>query len=175
MKAKGIILIVIFLAGLIILINTRRNPALHEMKTTVGLEAPDFSFKDASGKNYTLAEMKGQIVFVNFWASWCEPCRLEMPSIQGLYEHFRYEKQFRIITVLYNDDYQTAAGYMKGKNFSFPLFTDTAGNAAKTYGVTGIPESYIIDKKGILRKRIIGPDNWNSPKALAFFSSLLNE
>lgn len=176
MKTRAIIIISILIAGAIILVYTGKKGAdLPQTKTIVGLNAPEVSLRDNSGNTYTLSALKGSVLFINFWASWCAPCKAEMPSIQALYARFRDEKRFRMLTILYNDDYSKAVNYMKENRLHFPLLTDPDGKTAGAYGITGVPETYIVDKKGILKKRVLGPEDWNSPRNIAFISGLINE
>lgn len=176
MKTKALIIISILIAGVIILFYTGKKGAdLPQSKAIIGLRAPDLALQDISGKDYTLTEMKGRVLFLNFWASWCEPCRAEMPSIQALYARFKDDKRFQMLTVLYKDDYSKAADYMKENGFQFPMFTDTDSKTATSYGITGVPETYIVDKNGILKKRLLGPEDWNSTLNISFISGLLNE
>lgn len=176
MKTRAIIIISILIAGAIILIYTSKKGAdLPQTKTIVGLNAPELELKDNTGNIYTLSALKGTVLFINFWASWCEPCKTEMPSIQALYDRFKEDKRFRMLTVLYNDDYSKAVNYMKDHGLQFPLLTDSDGKTAGAYGITGVPETYIVDKKGILKKRVLGPEDWNSPQNIAFITRLINE
>lgn len=174
MKTKGIILLVILLMGVLVLIfgvKKEESPRT----ATIGLDAPGVWVRDEAGRTYTLSEMKGSVVFINFWASWCPPCKDEMPSIQGLYDRFKDEKRFRMVTVLYRDDYGKATSYLKENKFDFPVLTDVEGRTARSYGVTGVPESYIVDKRGILRDKVIGPAEWGSPEKASLISGLLAE
>ncbi len=141
-----------------------------------GIRAPKLDVRDArSGQAIDISQLKGKVVFVNFWASWCMPCKEEMPSIEALHREMQKNDTFLMVTILYKDDAKTAADYMRANSYTFPLFTDDDGVSAKRYGVTGVPETYLIDKKGALRKRVIGPADWNSSEAKAFINSLLSE
>jgi cytochrome c biogenesis protein CcmG, thiol:disulfide interchange protein DsbE len=142
----------------------------------VGLQAPDLDIKDEiSGRQLTSGDLKNKVVFVNFWASWCPPCKEEMPSIESLFKDMAGNDKFRMITILYKDPYQDGTAYMKQNGYTFPVYSDNNGISAANFGVTGVPETYVIDKKGILKKRVIGPAEWNSPEAKSFINSLLNE
>jgi cytochrome c biogenesis protein CcmG/thiol:disulfide interchange protein DsbE len=175
LKPRGIILGIILLSALLVLVfGVRRQDTLRS-KATVGLNAPELVLHDESGKKYTLSELKGSVVFLNFWATWCPPCREEMPSIQNLYHHFREEKGFRVITVLYKDDFEKAKTFMKENHYDFPVLTDKGERAADSYGVTGVPETYIVDKKGVLKEKVIGPAEWNSPQVLSLMSTMIRE
>ena len=141
----------------------------------MGLNAPEFLLSDPSGKTYTLSELQGSVVFVNFWATWCPPCIEEMPSLQNLYNGFKDKKEFRMVTILYKDDYAKAMAYLKQNNYALPVLIDREGKAAKAYGVTGVPETYIVDKQGVLREKVIGPADWNSTQVDSLISNLIKQ
>jgi len=145
-----------------------------ELQPSVGV-APDFKITSFDGQAYQLSQLKGKVVVINFWASWCPPCREEMPSIESLFKEMYGNDKFQIITILYKDPYQDGTSYMKQNGYTFPVYSDSNGIAAKNFGVTGVPETYVIDKNGILKKRVLGPAEWNAPEAKNFLNSLLNE
>ncbi|MDD3618900.1 MAG: TlpA disulfide reductase family protein [Desulfobulbaceae bacterium] len=126
--------------------------------------APDFTLVDTTGKSWTLADLKGRVVFINFWASWCQPCLQEMPAMQDLYGFFPEDK-FTMLTVLFNDAPVFAENVAERLQLTFPILIDPDNQAARAYGLTGVPETYIVDKQGVLRKKFIGPVEWNSEEA----------
>jgi peroxiredoxin len=130
----------------------------------VGKLAPDFTLVDRKGKTWNLAELKGQVVFVNFWASWCFPCLKEMPSMQKLFESMP-KNNFKMLAILFNDKPAVADRVVAKYKCTFPILIDPENNTGKAYGLTGVPETYIIDKQGVLREKFIGPVNWDSPGA----------
>jgi thiol-disulfide isomerase/thioredoxin len=149
-----------------------------EKKTEVaeGILSPKLDIRDVrTGQAIDISQLKGKVILVNFWASWCMPCKEEMPSIEALHRELLKNNAFLMVTILYKDDAKTATDYMRANNYTFPLFIDNDGISARRYGVTGVPETYLIDKKGALRKRVIGPADWNSSEAKAFINSLLSE
>jgi thiol-disulfide isomerase/thioredoxin len=132
----------------------------------VGKEAtaPVFEVNDAvTGRRLSSHDLKEKVIFVNFWASWCEPCKEEMPSIEALYKEMSSHRDFIMVTILYRDSPENALGYMKSNGYTFPVYVDPGGGAARSYGVTGVPETYVTDKKGVLIRRVIGPADWNAP------------
>ena len=172
MNSKKLILLLIFAGAVSLLFFTVTN------KKTIQEEpgAPSLDIRDEiSGRNIKSADLKNKVLFINFWASWCPPCKEEMPSIEFLYKDMAGNDKFQMITILYRDPYQDGTGYMKQNGYTFPVYSDNNGVTAGNFGVTGVPETYIIDKKGILKKRVIGPAEWNSPEAKSFITSLLNE
>lgn len=173
MKRFVSVIAMLFLAGTIVFF-----ASCSEKKSEVaeGIRAPMLDVRDVTtGQAMDMSQLKGKVVFVNFWASWCPPCKEEMPSIEALHRDLLKNSAFLMVTVLYKDDVKTAADYLRANNYTFPLFTDNDGISANRYGVTGVPETYLIDKKGALRKRVIGPADWNSSEAKAFINSLLSE
>lgn len=176
MRYRGLILVAIAATAVLILVfGVSRQEKVQTVKAIEGLNAPDISLNDLSGKDLKLSGLEGSVVFVNFWASWCQPCRDEMPSIQGLYDNFKGNDKFRMITILYRDDPERAISYLRENKLDLPLWIDKDGKAAVAYGLTGVPETFIIDKKGILRKKVIGPADWNSAGVISFISELIKE
>jgi thiol-disulfide isomerase/thioredoxin len=143
--------------------------------TTVGSEAPDLQVTDISENRRRLSDMKGSVVFINFWATWCESCIEEMPSIERLSGLLSGNSQFRIVTILYKDDLSRAISYMKQNGYTFPVYLNPDQSAARSFGITGVPETFILDKKGILRKNVIGPAPWDAPEFIQAFQNLINE
>jgi thiol-disulfide isomerase/thioredoxin len=148
-----------------------RGPEMAE----IGRTTQDFELIDINKNRMTLAGMEGSVVFINFWATWCESCVDEMPSIERLSRHFAGNPSFKIVTILYKDDLNAALSFMKESGHTFPVYLNPDESAAKMFGITGIPETFIIDKKGILRDKVIGPAEWDSPNTLHAFQTLINE
>ncbi len=173
-KNKALVLAVLLaVAGIVIYAALRTDNGGHR---GVSNAAPPIHVVDViSGRGVTPEELQGKVVFLNIWASWCQPCKEEMPSIEALYRGMSYADGFRMITVLYKDTPEPALSYMKSMGYTFPVYTDPEGTTARDYGVTGVPETYIIDKKGVLAKRVIGGMDWSSPEAKDFLQTLLKQ
>jgi peroxiredoxin len=138
-----------------------------------GIPAPDFTFPGLDGKNTSLSDYKGKVVLVNIWATWCPPCVEEMPSMQKLYNEFN-GKNFEILAVSIDAaGIDAVAPFMKKHKLSFPALMDPNGTIKSMYRVTGIPESFIIDKQGILVGKIIGPRDWATQEVFGFFQDLI--
>ncbi|MDT8334826.1 MAG: TlpA disulfide reductase family protein [Desulfurivibrionaceae bacterium] len=138
-----------------------------------GQPAPAFELEDIEGNIWRLSELAGQVVFINFWATWCPPCREEMPSMQELYETMPKDR-FKMVTILSNDDPALAEVFAEKNGFEFPILIDPGSEAGKAYGITGVPETYIIDKEGLLRQKYLGPRQWNSPEAQKMLMDYIN-
>lgn len=143
-------------------------------KATISLDAPAFELKDTDGKIWKLSDLKGKVVLLNLWASWCGTCKEELPSIQNLVNSEKDNNRLVFISVLYNDSPAKALAYLKENGFAFPVLIDT-GHVAEIYGITGVPETFIIDKKGILKQRVVGPLKWDSPEVKSALAQMENE
>lgn len=163
----------VFLWGAVFLSGCDRS-AEAPVKRTIGKPAPDFVLKDTTGKTWRLADFRGKVVFVNFWATWCPPCRAEMPSMQKLHQSLPADS-FQMLTILSNDRAELAEKFVAAIGFSAPVLLDPENDAYWAYGLTGVPETYIVDKQGILREAVIGPMHWDSPEARRMLAPYLNE
>jgi len=140
-----------------------------------GVEAPDFTFPDLNGREVSLSDHRGKVVLVNIWATWCPPCRQEMPSMQRLYEKFKGEN-FEILAIgIDSEGREAVAPFMRKMSLTFPALLDPGETIRPLYGITGVPESFIIDKKGIVVEKIIGPINWATPEVFLFFKDLIDK
>jgi thiol-disulfide isomerase/thioredoxin len=112
--------------------------------------APQFQLQSLAGTSVNLAQYKGQVVMINFWASWCGPCRQEMPILEKL--HAKYQPMgFTMIGVNVEPDSKLAVDWLKGTPVSFPILFDTKSEVSKLYQVAGMPSTVIVDRKGNLR------------------------
>ncbi|MGQ0810130.1 MAG: redoxin domain-containing protein [Nitrospiraceae bacterium] len=141
---------------------------------TVGKVAPDFKLPDLNDKDLRLSDFRGKVVFLNFWATWCKPCREEMPSMEILYKNF--EKDGLVILAVSIDRVTTKKDippFVKNLNLTFPVLVDSWGQTDKRYKLMGVPETYIIDQQGVLREKVIGPRDWTRLDNLQVVSALL--
>ncbi|MDD2308702.1 MAG: TlpA disulfide reductase family protein [Desulfuromonadaceae bacterium] len=138
--------------------------------------APDVSVISlANGSTLKLSELKGKVVLLNFWATWCPPCREEIPSMMKL-NGVMTGKPFQMVAISVDEGGQPAIeSFFKESGFSLPTYLDESGASAKSYGITGIPESFIIDKEGVIVKKIIGGFAWDSPETVSFLESLMKQ
>jgi cytochrome c biogenesis protein CcmG, thiol:disulfide interchange protein DsbE len=173
-KFKTPILLITLVFGIIVAFIIIR-PSYGPKIITVGSKAPDVQLTDINGNRLGLSDLEGSVVFINLWATWCESCIEEMPSIERLSRLLSGNSQFRIVTILYKDDLDRAISYMKQNGYTFPVYLNPDESAAKSFGITGVPETFILDKKGILRKKIIGPAPWDAPDFIQAFQNLINE
>ncbi len=132
----------------------------------IGQPAPEFTLVDLHGRTWRLADLRGKVVFLNFWATWCPPCREEMPAMVRL-RSMLADRPFVMVTVLVNDQPEKARRFLaKVGGEDLPVLLDPEGAVGNAYGITGVPETYIIDRQGVLRKKYIGAYPWDSEGAL---------
>ena len=115
-----------------------------------GSEAPDFTVYDAEGNAHKLSDFRGKPVLLNFWASWCGPCQMEMPDFQKYYESHGDKVHFVIVNLTdgQQETVETASAFIAEKGYTFPVYYDTDIDAATKYGVNAVPVSYFIDAEG---------------------------
>ncbi|MCL5978674.1 MAG: TlpA family protein disulfide reductase [Nitrospirae bacterium] len=125
--------------------------------------ATDFTLPDINGKKVSLSEFKGKVVILNFWATWCGPCRAEMPSLNKLYIEFK-DKGLAVIAVSVDTSENPVKSFIKKHNLSFPVLMDKNKEVSfDEYGVLGLPTTFIIDKNGIIAEKILGEREWDAP------------
>lgn len=121
-----------------------------ETAETTPSAAPDFTVYDLDGNAHKLSDFQGKPVILNFWASWCSPCKSEMPDIESAYQKYGEEIHFLIVNLTdgSRETTATASAYITEQGYTFPVYYDTDSDAAYTYGVSGIPITYFIDAEG---------------------------
>jgi len=135
--------------------------------------APDITVTALDGKRLNLSELKGKVVLLNFWATWCPPCREEIPSLMKL-DSAMAGKPFQMLAVSIDEGGVPAIeAFYKSSGYKLPTYTDPDGLAVKAYGITGVPETFLIDKNGLLVKKIVGGMAWDSPDAIGFIEGLM--
>jgi cytochrome c biogenesis protein CcmG/thiol:disulfide interchange protein DsbE len=171
MKYKGVILIILIAIGAAALF-LLPDKKIYEKVASVGKPAPDFAYPDSNGKIWRLSDLRGKVVFINFWATWCTTCKAEMPHKESLFQKMK-GKPFQMLGMLFRDDPQNLTKYYEQQKVSPPTLISPDNEAAKIFGITGVPETFIIDKKGIIREKIVGPREWDSPENMAMIEKWL--
>jgi cytochrome c biogenesis protein CcmG/thiol:disulfide interchange protein DsbE len=139
-----------------------------------GSKAPDFRAVNlATGDSMTLADYRGQVMLLNIWATWCVPCELEMPSIQRLHETLG-TKGLKVVAVsIDQSDSEEILEWASERNLTFEILQDRKGRIERTYQTTGVPESFIIDRAGVIVRKEIGAREWDDPAILAMLGRIL--
>jgi cytochrome c biogenesis protein CcmG, thiol:disulfide interchange protein DsbE len=136
----------------------------------VGSPAKEFTVSD-SDHSVSLNQYRGQVVLVNFWATWCPPCVEELPSLMTLQERMK-GRGLVVVGVSIDVDGDAYHRFLKLHNINFVTVRDPEQKVASMYGTSGWPETYIIDRQGVLRRKFVGPVDWNAPDVIAFLSRM---
>lgn len=144
----------------------------------LGSKAPDFRAYtlDSTRKVKTLADYRGQVLMINVWATWCLPCRIEMPSIEALQKDYA-QKGLKIVAVSIDDPGTDEAirNFAKQYKLTFEILHDPNKDIVDAYDITGYPETFIVGRDGIIRKKLMSATDWNSPDSRALMDRLLSE
>jgi peroxiredoxin len=124
--------------------------SMHASALELNQIAPDFTLKNLQGENISLAEQRGQIIVINFWASWCGPCRKEMPELQQLHDKFK-DLGVAVWGVNVEQENQAGRDFLTGLDLSFPIFFDQTNKISATYQVEAMPTTVIVDRDGKVR------------------------
>jgi cytochrome c biogenesis protein CcmG, thiol:disulfide interchange protein DsbE len=169
--AFGTLLVALGLIGFVSLSSRRpgaanpepETPPLSKVSTVpAGKLAANFKLKDLRGKEISLAALRGKVVFLNVWATWCAPCREEMPSIESLYRDFKANKNFVVLAVSQDTDGGLVAPFVKQNHLQFTVLLDPANEVGERYDVNGIPETFIIGRDGRIVAHHVGPYDWSN-------------
>ena len=153
--------------------STVAKPAQGRMGVKVGWAAPDFQLWNLEGDPVTLSSYQGRVVMLNFWATWCGPCRVEMPAMEVLYREFN-RKDFEILAI--STDAQGAAvtrPFRDSMGLSFPILHDSDFRVGVTYGTRTLPMTFLVNRRGIITHRVFGARDWQSPEARKMIQSLI--
>lgn len=133
--------------------------------------APLFELHDLNDVKHSLAGYRGKVVIVNFWATWCPPCRYELPSMEKAYQILKQE-DIVMLAIDVGEDTDTIFEFMADYPITFPVLLDFDGKVVKEYEVIGLPTTYIIDTQGVMRYRVIGTREWDDPALLKMIRKL---
>ena len=138
----------------------------------VGKPAPDFSVRDQSGNELRLSDLRGNVVFLNFWATNCAPCEAEMPDMEIVSQIFK-GRPFRMVAISIDLDWGPVSSFYKRYGITLPTYLDPGRKVFNAYRLTGTPETFIIDGEGILQRVYIGQQRWTSPQMIASFEAVI--
>ena len=139
-----------------------------------GIEAPGFSLPKLDGETVALEDLRGQVVLVNFWATWCKPCEDEMPAMERLYQQLAPEG-FEMLAVSVDDGPEPVREFQERLALSFPILLDPEKSVAETYQAFRFPETVLVARDGTLAARYIGPREWDDPAYVERIRRLLGD
>jgi peroxiredoxin len=172
-KQVVFLIILVLLIGLFVggyVVNSRQGGRKIIMS---GDRAPEFNIQGSDGRFVNLSDLRGNVVMVHFWATWCPPCVDEMPTLDRLYRAFM-EKDLKILAVSVDEGGAgSVVPFMQKNRLNVPVFYDPDKSIAGLYGTFKFPETYIIDRKGMVRYKVIGSRDWSDPEAARILQDLL--
>jgi peroxiredoxin len=150
----------------------RPDPGV-DVRSQGAVTAPDFGLSNLAGDYVKLSDYRGKVVFLNIWATWCPPCREEMPSMEALYRKLK-GRNFEMLAVSVDRDGEKVVRlFAKKYGLTFPVLLDPDNKTYRLYGLTGVPETFIVDKNGTVIHKIIGPQNWMNKEWLDYFDRII--
>ena len=137
------------------------------------MEPHDFTLQLLGGGNTTLSSLRGKVVVLNFWATWCPPCRVEMPSMETLYQRYK-DQGLEMLAVNLRENRNVVQQFIQRYGYTFPIPLDLDGMVSSRYGIEAIPTTFIIDRDGVIIGRVVGSIYWDTPQVFAAFDLLLS-
>lgn len=168
--ATGLALLLAVVTSAAAMSDEVKSLGLQQPQETV--EAPDFTLRDLNGKKVQMRDFRGKVVFLNFFATWCVPCRLEMPAMDRLYQANK-DKGLLVLAVDLREGVKPVRSFLRELKVSFPALLDEDGSVAFMYGVRPLPTTYLVGRDGKLLWRAYGAREWDSPEARQYFARVL--
>lgn len=150
------------------------EPVQERGRVRIGAPAPNFQLYDLTGRLVTLSDYRGRVVLLNFWATWCGPCRVEMPAMEDLYREFN-RRDFEILAV--STDQQGAAvtrPFSEEMDLTFPILHDSDFRVGVAYGARTLPMTFLVNRQGVITHRIFGARDWQSPEGRQLINKLVS-
>jgi peroxiredoxin len=178
MKRRSLLIDVLLLPVLmaaVVSAGTGADPTVIAQRGVVkpGEPAPNFQLRDMNGRIVALSDLRGKVVLLNFWATWCGPCRVEMPAMERLYRAYE-RKDFEILAV--STDAQGVAvtrPFQQENKLTFPILHDADFRVGLSYGARTLPMTFMVDRQGIVRQHIFGARDWEAPEAHQLIETLM--
>ncbi|MDR0447382.1 MAG: TlpA family protein disulfide reductase [Treponema sp.] len=148
-------------------------PLLRQKVSPRNFTLPVLYSTGTKAEDFSLSDLKGKVVFLNFWATWCGPCRTEMPSMESLYNKYK-DKGLEILAVNCRETEPEVIAFMRNNNLSFPAALDIDGRVSTSYGIQAIPTTFLVDREGSIILRLVGSIDWDAPKIHTALENLLN-
>ncbi len=161
-----------FLIALSFLFLTAEAPSPWSIDELVGKKAPEFTLKDMNDKAVSLSSLKGNVVLISFWATWCPPCRDEMPSFNRLYREFR-NRGLAIVAVSTDRSASLVKDFLGKTPVDFPVLMDSDSKVARQFKVFSLPTTFLLDRNGAIVQKYLGEEEWDSAKIRDKITTLL--
>jgi peroxiredoxin len=172
----GFLLLLVFLLALAEPVCAGTDPPRHLglQPPSESVEAPAFSLSDLAGKKIQLKDYRGKLVFLNFFATWCGPCRDEMPGMERLF-HAHRDKGLVVLAVNMEQSAKTVRPFVQELKLSFPVLLDLEGSVSHDYGIRALPVSFLVGRDGNLLWRAMGGREWDTPEMQSYIGQVIGE
>jgi peroxiredoxin len=175
MKKNALIIVIAVLAVVGALFLFGQNGGQRVRIVQVGDRAPEFQLPSLDGRTVNLSSYRGKVVMVHFWATWCPPCVEEIPTLERLYRVY-FGRDLEILAVSVDEGGAGAVGQFMQKNrFALPVLLNSDQSVSRAYGTFKFPETYLVDREGVVRRKIIGAADWMSPAAQQVIQAMLDK
>ncbi len=159
----------------LIIVQGRGDKAMPEISPEVGYRAPDFALPTLDGQTVRLSDFRGEkAVFLNFWATWCSPCRLEMPTMEKVYQAYKSRGLEILAVSLDGGPKSDVQDFMQELRLNFPALLDPDMEVLRLYRMFSLPATFLIDKEGIIRHRELGYRDWTDPESRKLLEEILD-
>jgi peroxiredoxin len=173
MKKNALVVIIVVLAAVGALFFFGQNSGQRTKIIREGDRAPEFSIPSLDGKPVSLSSFRGKAVMVHFWATWCPPCVEELPTLERLYRG-NFGRDLEILAVSVDEGGAAAVvPFMQKNRFALPILLNPDQSVSRAYGTFKFPETYLVDREGVVRKKVIGAVDWMSPAAQEIIQALV--
>jgi peroxiredoxin len=142
---------------------TAEAPSPWSIDELMGKRAPEFTLKDLNDKTISLSSLKGNVVLINFWATWCPPCRAEMSSLNNLYREYK-NNGLSVIAVSTDRSISSVKDFLSKKQLELPVLMDSDSKVSRQFKVFSLPTSFLLDKNGVIVQKFLGEEEWDSPE-----------
>jgi len=149
------------------------RPQYDQERAEIGYKAPQFTLRNLENNRINLSDFAGKVMILNFWATWCAPCRVEMPAFETLYRRYRSEGLVLLAISIDKGGIETVKDFVQERKFSFPILMDSDGTVERMYPSFSIPTTYVIDRTGHIAVRVDGAKNWESKETFEAVEYLL--
>ncbi len=173
-KSFVLVMLIVAIAAIVLFVIVKQAP--REVKIIAeGDQAPEFRLSTLDGKQVSLSDFRGKVVMVHFWATWCPPCVEELPTIERLYRALQGTDFVLLAVSVDQGGPDAVVSFMKKHNLTIPVLLDPGAPVAHSYGTFKFPETYILDRSGVVRYKAIGPTDWSKPENIQAMKGLIEQ
>lgn len=169
---KNLIILTVF--SILLSVSSVSAVAPWEIEDLMGKEMPSFSLMDMSGKTVSQDTFRGKVLLINFWATWCAPCKVEMPSLNNLFRRLR-DRGLMVLAISVDDSDEAVHKFLKETPLDFPVLRDPQIDVSMKYKVYAYPTTFLVDKRGLIKKNYMGESDWLDDEIVKIIEELIED